>query len=196
MSPTAHVTEQIVGWLTRLGRNGVIERLMPPEDRSRLLADTKRFDLHPCAELLDFYESCGGTTVPVGTSLDEVQFFPGFYWLSWDDAIANLTTFGSDPRWNKKWFPVFASGGGDFYALDCETTSPSSCGVIGFMLGQSDHLIEYESLSTMLATILECYEKEAFFVDHRGYLEMNDDAHAQIARAHNPRVPLWQTSNS
>ena len=63
-----------------------------------------------------------------------------------------------------------------------------------FMLGESVHPIEYESLSTMLATILECYEKEAFFVDHRGYLEMSDDAHAQIARAHNSRVPLWQTS--
>jgi hypothetical protein len=195
MSRNSDLAAQIVGWLRRLGRNEVVERLMAPVDESRLLADLKHFELYACPDLIELYQSAGGTNVQTGTALDDVQFFPGFYWLSWDDSIANLTTFRNDARWNRKWLPLFANGGGDFYVVDCET-EPVSCAVIGFLLGQTDHPIEYESVSTMLATILSCYEQGAFFVDPRGYLEMKDDLHAQIARAHNPSVSLWQESGS
>jgi hypothetical protein len=44
----------------------------------------------------------------------------------------------------------------------------------------------------MLETILECYRRGAFYVDDRGYLEINDRLHAEIARAHNPNLPVWK----
>ncbi len=186
--------DEILEWLNRSGRKELVRRLLPPVERSRLIGDMARFDLDPCADVIAAYQWKGGTNVPAGTNLDDVQFFPGFYWLSWDDAMANLSTFRKDRRWNPSWLPVFANGGGDFYAVNCEGGSESLCSVVGFILDQPEQEVEYQTLGSMFATILECYRRGAFFVDSRGFLEMDDRLHAEIARAHNPKVALWKES--
>jgi hypothetical protein len=184
--------DEILDWLKRLERTEVIQRLLPPIEKSRLVGDLARNELAQCADVIAMYQWKGGTNVPAGTPLDDVHFFPGFYWLSWEDAMTNLSVFKKDSRWKPQWLPVFANGGGDFYAVDCEKGSDSLCAVVGFLLGEPEQDIEYETLGSMLETVLDCYRRGAFFVDDRGYLEINNQLHAEIARAHNPSVPLWK----
>lgn len=148
-------------------------------------------ELDAVAEVVDLYDWRGGTLAAPGTPLDDIHFFPGFYLLELEDAIRDYVGFRDDPRWRPDWLPVFANGGGDFYVADLASARSGAAPMIGFMVGGPEHLVEYESLRGMIATIAECYEKGAYFVDDRGYLEVDDQLHATIARRHNPSVELW-----
>jgi hypothetical protein len=141
--------------------------------------------------LIELYTWRNGTKIPEGTILDDVQLIPGFHFLSLEDGIAGYLAMKDDHRWNKNWFPIFANGGGDFYAIDL-SSSDTEAPLIGFILGELDQYIEYQSIAMMLQTFLECCEKGVVFVTEEGYLEIKDDLHAQIAAINNPDVSLWQ----
>jgi hypothetical protein len=65
------------------------------------------------------------------------------------------------------------------------------CPIVGFMIDEDEQPIEYESLETMVATLADCFDQGAFFVDDRGHLSMDSGRHREIARAHNPTVAIW-----
>ena len=67
--------------------------------------------------------------------------------------------------------------------------------MVHFILGDSEQDIEYESIRTMFATYLECFENGAIFKDKEGYLEEDDASQIIIAKKNNPSVKYWSTSN-
>jgi len=149
--------------------------------------------LAPTTELLELYQWRNGTIIVQGTKLDDIQIIPGFHFLSLQDSISNYLSVKNDQRWNKSWFPVFANGGGDFYAIDLSLSTGLSAPVVGFILGEAEQEIEYQSLTTMLLTFCECYQKNIVFRTEVGYLEVDDDKQAEIALKHNPDVEFWQS---
>lgn len=148
--------------------------------------------LTPTIELLELYQWRNGTNVVKGTMLDDIQIFPGFHFLSLQDSISNYLGIKNDQRWNQNWFPIFANGGGDFYAIDLSQSTGASAPVIGFILGENEQNVEYQSLTTMLLTFCECYQKNVVYRTEDGYLEMDDDEQAKIALKHNPDVDFWK----
>jgi cell wall assembly regulator SMI1 len=115
--------------------------------------------------------------------------FPGFYFLSLEDAVANYRAFVADPRWTPGWLPLFANGGGDFYVTD---VSGEPAGVVRhFRIEESEHPVEFLTIGSMLATVAAGFERAIFFVDADGYLEMDDLAYADLAAQLNPGVPWW-----
>ncbi len=149
----------------------------------------KPLRIHIPLELVDLYQWKNGTLAKQGEVLDKLHFFPGFYFLSIEEASIYCKNFKNDPRWKSYWFPVFANGGGDFFVIDCreETGYP----VIGFMLGYEEHDIEYLSIKKMFKTIAKCFEKGAYFYDKNRYLEINDEKEATIANKINPNLARW-----
>lgn len=133
--------------------------------------------------LVAIYLWHNGTKVNPGDLLDDLHFFPGFYLLSLEDSLKSYDAFKNDERWDRRWFPVFANGGGDFYAVDCQSGE-----VVGFILGEPEQEVEYECLGAMIKTLRECFEKGIFYVSDEGYLESDDQRHLEIARKHNPRI--------
>ena len=125
--------------------------------------------------------------------LDDVQIIPGFHFLSLQDSIGNYLAIKSDPRWRSNWFPIFANGGGDFYAIDLSLANENFAPVIGFILGEDEQEIEYQSLTRMVSTFCECCDKSIVFMTEEGYLEMDDEKQAEIARKHNPDVEFWRS---
>src|SRR5262245_36297114 len=106
--------------------------------------------LPPPADLSLLYSLCDGTTTVEGDKLGGIQFFPGFYWMSLDEAIQVYHSISGDARWNRWWFPVFANGGGDFYAVICDSNSPYFGEVVGFVVGDDDQqIVEFKSVSAM-----------------------------------------------
>ncbi len=172
--------------LEQMNRRELLARLLPGLPRDAIRERLARAGLGVPPDLRDLYSWRNGTRVEAGTDLDSVHFFPGFWLLSLDDALTSHVAFRDDPRWDSAWLPVFANGGGDFYALD---TRESPFHVIGFMIDQSDQLVEYETLGHMVNTLAELFAEGAFFVDDRGYLEADDRRHAEIARRNNPHLP-------
>ena len=109
--------------------------------------------------------------------------------MSLEYSLTSYELFQNDPRWNRAWFPVFANGGGDFYAVICQQECGSPSGpVLGFLLGEPDHEIEYESLTTMISCLRACFEQGVFFVTAEGYLEMDSDKQFEIDKSLNPRL--------
>lgn len=146
----------------------------------------------PTMEISDLYEWHNGTKIVEGAVLDDMHLFPGFYLLSLDDAITQYLALVNDQRWNADWFPIFSNGGGDFYALDYSQLNKGFTPIIGFLIGESEHPVEYQSLTTMVATLLECFEQKVFVVTDDGYLDMDDAHYKLVAKKHNPNVAIWQ----
>lgn len=149
--------------------------------------------LEATKELVELYTWRNGSPFEEGTPLDDVQIIPGYHFLSLKDAIGCYLAMKDDSRWNPYWFPVFANGGGDFYAVDLSQSNGESAPVIGFILGEIEQEIEYQSLATMLLTFSECFEKGVVFKSDDGYLEMDDDKQAEIAMRNNPEVEFWRS---
>lgn len=149
--------------------------------------------LKPTKELVELYVWRNGSPVEKGTLLDDVQIIPGYHFLSLKDAIGCYLAVKDDNRWSSSWFPVFANGGGDFYAVDLSQAVGDSAPIVGFILGEIEQEVEYQSLATMLLTFSECFEKGVVFKTEEGYLEMDDDQQAEIAMRNNPEVAFWNS---
>ena len=139
--------------------------------------------------LLDLFGWHDGTDLSGNVTLDQIHFFPGFYLLSSADAIKNYDAFRCDRRWNTAWLPIFANGGGDFYAVVCDDADDNFGRIVHFRIEESDHPIEFASVEMMLKTLIAAFDLGVIYVDADGYLEMDDLQFAELAASPNTDVP-------
>ena len=145
--------------------------------------------LQPNQDLHALYAWRNGTKDSEGITLGELAFFPGFYLMSMEESIQTYMELRETDDWDKSWFPIFASGGGDFYAMNL---APEAQGqILGFYVFEEDPQIEYLSLKSMLTTLKACYEQGIIFRNEQGYLDMDYRKHAEIAHEINPDVKMW-----
>ena len=124
-----------------------------------------------------------------GITLGELAFFPGFYLMSLEESIQTYLELIETDAWDKSWFPIFASEGGDFYAM---ILTPEAQGqILGFYVYEEEPQIEYRSLKSMLTILKACYEQGIIFRNEQGYLDMDYRKHAEIAHDINPEVKIW-----
>lgn len=135
-----------------------------------------------------------GTEVKQGIPLDDVHFFPGFYFMSCEASIDHFMAIRVSQSWSSTWLPIFTNGAGDYYAIELGQKLEGVHPIVGFIRGEIEHPVEYQSLDAMFSTLLDCYEQGAFWVTDEGYLEMDDQKHAEIARRNNPEVGLWKST--
>jgi cell wall assembly regulator SMI1 len=186
----SEVGDQILGQLRGLSRTYVLERLQPGLDKAQLTAEFAALGLDPPELLVELYAWRNGTAITPSDVLDDIHFFPGFYFPSFEHASADYMAFKDDQRWSESWFPVFANGGGDFYAVDC-AHSQTRGAVIGFLLDEPEQLVEHLDLLTMFRAIQQAYEAGVYFTAD-DYLEADDEAFIEIARRLNPGLMAWQ----
>ena len=172
--------------LERLGRRVTLGALRVGLDAQLTRSRLHEVGLPSPAPVEQLYAWRDGTETKGAASLDDLHFFPGFYLLSLDDAIANYRAFVTDTRWSPGWLPIFANGGGDFYVIDLRGDMPP--GIRHFRIEESEHPVEFMSLADMLKTLAAAYERGVFFVDANGYLETDDAAFAEVAATLNPGV--------
>ena len=145
--------------------------------------------LQPNQDLHALYAWRNGSKDSKGVTLGELAFFPGFYLMSLEESIQTYMELRARNGWDKSWFPIFASGGGDFYAMNL---APEAQGqILGFYVFEEEGQVEYRSLKSMLATLKACYEQGIIIRNERGYLNMDYRKHAEIAHDINPEVKIW-----
>lgn len=142
--------------------------VIPGRRRAGLLPDEVQSAIHSLGldvpdELLNVYTCCDGTSTYEGDDIGKIQFFPGFYWMSLADALQVYHAISKGGDWNRAWLPIFANGGGDFYAVVCDEASPYFGEVVGFVLGEPDQIIEFKNIVSMLETIERAFADGAFF---------------------------------
>lgn len=145
--------------------------------------------LQQTQDLRALYTWRNGSKDCEGVTLGELAFFPGFYLMSLEESIQTYLELRETDAWDKSWFPIFASGGGDFYAMNL---APEAQGqILGFYVFEEEAQVEYRSLKSMLATLKACYEQGIIFRNEQGYLDMDYRKHAEIAHDINPEVKIW-----
>ena len=145
--------------------------------------------LQPTQDLRALYTWRNGSEDSEGITLGELAFFPGFYLMSLEESIQTYLELRETDAWDKFWFPIFASGGGDFYAMNL---APEGQGqILGFYVFEEEAQVEYRSLESMLATLKVCYEQGIIFRNEQGYLDMDYREHAEIAHDINPDLKIW-----
>ena len=146
--------------------------------------------LQPNQDLHALYAWRNGSKDSEGITLGELAFFPGFYLMSLEESIQTYLELRARDAWDKSWFPIFASGGGDFYAMNL---APEAQGqILGIYVFEEEAEVEYRSLKSMLATLKACYEQGIIFRNEQGYLDMDYKKHAEVAHEINPDVKIWQ----
>ena len=86
----------------------------------------------PNQELCSLYSWRNGLGDSKDATLGELSFFPGFYLMSLEESIQTYMELRETDAWDYSWFPIFASGGGDFYAMNL---APETQGeMIGFYM--------------------------------------------------------------
>lgn len=148
-----------------------------------------KISLQPNDELITLFSWKNGTDKNLDVKLGHLTIFPGFYFMSLQESIDSYLELRGKPNWKKYWFPIFANGGGDFYAVDLNEKSKGE--VIGFFVYEDECMVEYNSLTSMIKTFEECYKKGVIYRDDNGYLDMDYFEHTLIARRINPNLQIW-----
>src|SRR5262245_20942895 len=184
--------DRIVAHLRRLERRAP-DLLQPPLSLKEIQSTESKLPFSLTEELATIYQWRNGTKAESGELLEFLYFFPGFYFLSLEEAVRNYEETEDAPQWKKGWFPLFANGAGDFYVVPCKKKKTSASEIIGFLHGEPEQTAEYESLDAMIQTIEACFRQGAFFVDDDDTMEIDDDKHQEIAHRYNPTIPEWQS---
>lgn len=146
--------------------------------------------LQPNQDLHALYAWRNGSKDSEGITLGELAFFSGFYLMSLEESIQTYLELIETDTWDQSWFPIFASGRGDFYAM---ILAPEAQGqILGFYVFEEEAQVEYRSLKSMLTTFKVCYEQGIIFRNEQGYLDMDYKKHAEVAHEINPDVKIWQ----
>lgn len=192
MTDLIDALDSIASSLLSIGHPGV-RHLRPPLPTTKRMSLWSGLPFVASPELDELYSWRDGTNAPEGALLDELHFVPGFFFMSLEEAIRVYFERESAPQWKPGWFPFMADGAGDFYiaAGDASTTGRST--VVGFIHGEPDQPVEYESITAMMQTFSDAYAKKAVFADADGCLDYDDEGFRLIAQRFNPNLSLWQS---
>jgi hypothetical protein len=192
MSTLEQALQGILNHLMRLQRP-VVKLLQEGLTAEDIRIQFQDIPLHSADELIELYSWRNGTKSVAGDMLDDLHFFPGFFLMPLDRAIRTYRSFALCETWNPSWFPVFANGGGDFYAVQLSDKSAKTSEIVGFMLGEVRQEVEFESLLSMARTISACYDAGIYYVTDKGYLEADYEASMAVARQFNPTLDLYRS---
>ena len=166
-----------------------LDHLNPGISSQQIQELFEEIPLQSTQDLRALYTWRNGSKDCEGITLGELAFFPGFYLMSLEESIQTYQELRKTSTWNQCWFPIFASGGGDFYAM---ILAPEAQGhILGFYVYEEEPQVEYQSLESMLQTFKVCYKQAIVFRNEQGYLDMDYRKHAEIAHEINPDLKIW-----
>lgn len=171
--------------------------------------------------MIDLYQWSEGLRPSAGLNNG---FFPGYGMETLSeilDMYRELHNASVYPRFRVgdwQWFPVFRSGGTDFYGVCCANSSTADGEVVDDDNdNEGEHrdcitppVVIYVSLEAMLRTLLRSYETGVYYLDEDGRLRVGlvtyfDDGplegylksvdiskFKEVAKQFNPNLKCWQ----
>lgn len=130
-------------------------------------------------------------------TLGEMRLFGYAIFHDFDIAYQEYLAYSNANYWDKYLFPLFGSGGGDYYLIDCNKNSKSFSQLFYFSPGDPDFqgvISIYDSLNSLISTIIECYRTKVYYLDEDKCLETNYSAELEISKRLNPKSEFWNIS--
>lgn len=162
MPTTDQLIENIFHYIENLGCSSKIKRPYGINlDRYVDLFIENKLDIP--SEISKVYAICNGTFTEEGDKIGELQFLPGYFWMNIFESFLTYKNLIKETHWKKSWLPLFGNGGGDFYAIICDSKSNDFGSIVGYLRGETDHLVEFENLIKFIQTIEKSYADGAFY---------------------------------
>jgi len=98
-------------------------------------------------------------------------------------------------KWDKSKFPLFVSGGGEFYLLECDPDNKNFGMIYFHSVGdiEIDVIVtKYDSIQAFFASTLKCYEQGAYTFSDEGELVFNFGLECKICSKLNPNADFWK----
>ncbi|GGB19877.1 SMI1/KNR4 family protein [Puia dinghuensis] len=165
-------------------------------DNSLKLAD---IDVSLPKEVYSLYEWKNGINDEdsESTPIGELRLFKLGVFVSLNLAIDDYLGLAiRKSYWSKGLFPLFGSGGGDYYLIDTQKRSVTR-GMIMYYSPSNPYFQGtasiFDSLDSCLSSIIECYRVKAYYFNPDSpYLEIEGKLEMAIWRKHNPKSEYYR----
>jgi hypothetical protein len=118
-----------------------------------------------------------------------MDFYPGFLLININEFNNFLSTFRENYE-ETAYFPFLVNYSSDFYLLKVDKMN-NDIGVYISTNDDIDIIKIHNSFEDFLKTLIAFYERNVFFLDDDGYLDMDFDKHIIIGQEMNPDVEYW-----
>lgn len=173
----------------------LMQQLQPglsPGDIDKLIASAR---VQLTAELYTLFSWKNGVVTFADIPLETFQIFPMGIPYSLANAVDTYRTDSlQQHQFETNYFPLFYSGYGDIFLYNLDESSPTYEMISLYspeLLGKNTLETIYDSLSSLLETVIACYEKKIFWID-QGVLKFDSDAHYKVASELNSNSYYWQ----
>lgn len=119
-----------------------------------------------------------------------MDFIPGFLLIhksEYREFKSKMTKMLSESK--DSYFPFLVNYSSDFYALKVENRIDK--GVFLINHDELNPIKIHDSFEAFFETIIAFYEKQVYFLDEDGYLDMDFDKEEEVAQELNPEIPFW-----
>ncbi|HKQ37169.1 MAG TPA: hypothetical protein VJ063_03760 [Verrucomicrobiae bacterium] len=192
MSQIADIGNEILSLQTALGLDNP-GNYRPGLTQAELASCALFRNVSEPSELHDLFAWRNGT-VENGIPMGRLWIKPGFYVLSSDDAVReNHYCSEHCDYWKSSWFPLLTNGAGGRHFYDIDKLIAGKACVMNFDT-ESQQIVNqmYDSIESMLRTILTCYQSGAYFLALDGYLDSDFPREVTISRNVNPHSDYWR----
>ncbi|WP_159394109.1 hypothetical protein [Streptomyces sp. NRRL S-495] len=132
-------------------------------------------------EVAGWFGACNGIIHRPGQTQNDAALIPGYEPLSIEDSASIMAEHPHESILLSDFYPLLASGGGDFYAASCDQDAGLSY-VVSVVVGEESR-IAYRSITQMVEGFVQCYRDGVFFLDSERVLQADDEAWIQRERA-------------
>lgn len=172
----------------------VLDFLLPGISKDEINTQLENIKIKLPDDVYQLYQWRNGIANIYDHNFNHETFFNFGIFYSLQSAIELYKTDSlANKYWDEIFFPLFTNGGGDFLLVNVDEQSKEYGFVYLYspMINLStDPISIYDSVSTMLDTILLSYQKRAYFYVDRE-LEDNSKLESEIAKSLNPQSLFW-----
>lgn len=150
---------------------------------------SKGIDLKGNDDLYTLYAWGNGIQMSREAVIGQMSFFNTGIFLSFEIAVETYLIYVHEEElWDKKLFPLFTGGGGDFLLIDLDQSSPTYNMIHLYSPGRT--VTKYDSPDHLLQSVMACYKAGAYYIKDNLF-HMNDDTHLICSKL-NPLSEFWK----
>ncbi len=150
--------------------------------------------LFPVGYLLPLQQALDLYNMYVGISVDEENYAGidhAVYTGQWNNSYFIQPSLQDPPVWDRRWLPIFGDAAGGDYIVVCDAIEQPLAPIYFRTSDLGEFYFAYDSLTSMLLTMIEIWEAHAYHRDKKGVVRLDRAKASSIYNRHNPHRRAW-----